>query len=302
MKIFIGVDGSEGALQAVRMAGRLADADDKIRLCYSAPELPATTAAPPDSDTMARGQQALADVVFDTARDALPAHLRAAVETMLGTADTRADLTKAAEEWGADLVVVGARGTGKFQQQALGNVALSLARTGKAPVLVARPLQSRDGKLRVLVACEGNETDEQLAGVLNQISWPGGTVARTVTVVESLFAGEVPRWLEHKARSPEVEAIAQAFEREFEADKEAIRERNRSFCARLPSAFTTSEPLVLEGHAAEQILSAIASERADLIVLGARGQNVLARWLLGSTSEKVLSHAPCSVLIVHRKD
>lgn len=36
----------------------------------------------------------------------------------------------------------------------------------------------------------------------------------------------------------------------------------------------------------------------DLLVLGARGRTGLARFLLGSVSEKVLRHAPCSVLIV----
>jgi nucleotide-binding universal stress UspA family protein len=35
-----------------------------------------------------------------------------------------------------------------------------------------------------------------------------------------------------------------------------------------------------------------------MIVLGARGRKAIKRFLLGSVSQKVLVHAPCSVLIV----
>ncbi len=52
------------------------------------------------------------------------------------------------------------------------------------------------------------------------------------------------------------------------------------------------------GHPAEQIILAAKEQQADLIVMGHRGKNILARWLLGSISKRVLSYAPCSVLIV----
>jgi nucleotide-binding universal stress UspA family protein len=56
--------------------------------------------------------------------------------------------------------------------------------------------------------------------------------------------------------------------------------------------------LVLDGNAAEQILNAITSEQIDIVVLGSQGKGMLGRLLIGSTSDKVLSHAPCSVLLV----
>jgi nucleotide-binding universal stress UspA family protein len=36
----------------------------------------------------------------------------------------------------------------------------------------------------------------------------------------------------------------------------------------------------------------------DLIILGTRGQHGLRRWVLGSTAERVVRHAPCPVLVV----
>jgi len=52
------------------------------------------------------------------------------------------------------------------------------------------------------------------------------------------------------------------------------------------------------GSAAEQILAHAGVWRADLIVLGWRGQHLAARWLLGSVALQVLNEAPCSVRVV----
>lgn len=46
------------------------------------------------------------------------------------------------------------------------------------------------------------------------------------------------------------------------------------------------------------LLAVAAEPSADLIVLGAQGLTGMDRFLLGSVSEKVLRHAPCSVLVV----
>lgn len=55
---------------------------------------------------------------------------------------------------------------------------------------------------------------------------------------------------------------------------------------------------VLEGSPAEVILEVANMRAVDLIVMGSRGMGNLTGFLLGSTSQKVVSHAPCPVLIV----
>ena len=55
---------------------------------------------------------------------------------------------------------------------------------------------------------------------------------------------------------------------------------------------------VLEGDAAEAIIDVAKTRKSDLIVMGSRGLGRLAGLVLGSTSQKVVSHAPCPVLIV----
>jgi nucleotide-binding universal stress UspA family protein len=55
---------------------------------------------------------------------------------------------------------------------------------------------------------------------------------------------------------------------------------------------------VKEGDAAHAILDVANEQEADLIVVGARGNTGLRRFMLGSVSGKLAHHAPTSLLIV----
>lgn len=55
---------------------------------------------------------------------------------------------------------------------------------------------------------------------------------------------------------------------------------------------------ILEGFAKECILDEAATWKADLIVVGSHGRTGLSRFFLGSVSSAVVTHAPCSVMIV----
>lgn len=63
----------------------------------------------------------------------------------------------------------------------------------------------------------------------------------------------------------------------------------------LPCEISTE---LIEGDSAEAILDVAETRKSDVIVMGSRGHGTLAGLLLGSTSQKVVAHAPCPVLIV----
>ncbi|BFZ10805.1 hypothetical protein BsWGS_13844 [Bradybaena similaris] len=52
----------------------------------------------------------------------------------------------------------------------------------------------------------------------------------------------------------------------------------------------------------EEIVTAAASEKAGLIVMGTRGLGLIRRTLLGSVSEYVVHHANCPVTIVRQNE
>jgi nucleotide-binding universal stress UspA family protein len=55
---------------------------------------------------------------------------------------------------------------------------------------------------------------------------------------------------------------------------------------------------LIEGSPAEAIISVAKTHDSTVIVMGSRGLSAIAGMVLGSTSHKVVSHAPCPVLIV----
>jgi nucleotide-binding universal stress UspA family protein len=73
---------------------------------------------------------------------------------------------------------------------------------------------------------------------------------------------------------------------------DAVREASRLGAERVTASFTVGIPW-------EQIVELLRNDAAfDLAVLGTHGRTGLGRFLLGSVTEKVVRHAPCSVLAV----
>ena len=79
------------------------------------------------------------------------------------------------------------------------------------------------------------------------------------------------------------------------SDAEEILSRAIKEVGDIPCEIRTE---IIEGDAAEAIIDVATTRASDVIVMGSRGLGRLAGLLLGSTSQKVLSHAPCPVLIV----
>lgn len=59
---------------------------------------------------------------------------------------------------------------------------------------------------------------------------------------------------------------------------------------------------VLKGSAEQAIIEEAENWKADLIVIGSHGRGFWKRMFLGSVSQTVIQHAPCSVLIVRKSE
>ena len=55
--------------------------------------------------------------------------------------------------------------------------------------------------------------------------------------------------------------------------------------------------LLLEGSPADEIVKTAEKEKVDVIVLGT-GKSIVDKHLLGSVSEKIVHHAPCTIHLV----
>lgn len=305
MKALLGVDGSAGSFVAVEWAAKLLSAEhDQLVLYYSPPEISIHAEQPPDPNIIARARQALAEAIFRETQARLPAELAAQTEQVLGTQRPQHGLLTAAEQYQAEMIIVGARGTGPLESRSLGGVARTVAHAAPVPVLLARPRdESRANEpLRVLLTYDPAEPNHSAADIMAQLTLPAGSIGRVIAVVQSLFAGQVPDWLEEAARRSDAEAMAKAWVEHRDEEESRVGRQLVAQYDRLPPAFHGHLPIVCDGHPAEQILQTIERERIDLVAVGARGLGPISRLLLGSTSEQILVHAPCSVLIARQAE
>jgi len=147
MKVLIGTDGSEAALDAARRAlPLLAPADTVVVVCVvEAPSIAAEgfesgfaggVAAPEEIDSAwaaaneaARGALAATVAVLDTS---------ATVEQLAETGDIGPTMCAVAHEQSCDIIVVGSRGHGAIRRALLGSVSTHLVNHAPCPVMVVR--------------------------------------------------------------------------------------------------------------------------------------------------------------------
>jgi nucleotide-binding universal stress UspA family protein len=88
----------------------------------------------------------------------------------------------------------------------------------------------------------------------------------------------------------EVDELRRGAEAHFRLIGEAavVFARNRSVIPR---------SVVVRGHAADAIVRFAESEGVSMVVIGSHGHSRIARFFLGSTSDRVNEHCHCSVMI-----
>lgn len=133
---------------------------------------------------------------------------------------------------------------------------------------------------KILVAFDGSKPAERAFAMALELAKPFGA---RIVVLSVAQPPEPPVLVETSAL---LDSATEHFEKDFPRLREEAKARD------IPV-----ETCVAVGHPADQIVHVAAQEQCDLIVMGHRGKSVLQRWLLGSISKRVLSYAPCSVLV-----
>jgi nucleotide-binding universal stress UspA family protein len=293
MKILIGVDGSQASLDAVLLAGRLLDpARDHVAIYFSPMELEKRLFG--KSRTIIDGAAA---ALFEEACGLLPSGFAKPPEMVCSSKLAAVGLLESASGWKADLIVVGARGHGSIERLLLGSVSRAVVHGAHLPVLVVRTPPPGGRPLKVL-ACHHPASAAALAKTARDLHWPADTDAAVIGVTESMLAGPLPSWLETRVRDPDTAAIADAWKQEHNDEVAALGVALTAFQQQLPEVFRHHTAIVAEGNPGDRILERAKQDGVDLIITGRTPTDPLTRWLLGSTSEAVLTHAHASVLVV----
>lgn len=184
----------------------------------------------------------------------------------------------------ADLLVIGARGTGFIRQLLIGSTAERLLRMTQRPVLTVKQ-PPREAYQNVLVPIDFS-------------SWSQSAIQLALTVAPQaeivlMHAYEVPFEGKMHIAGEKEEMILHY--RNIARKEANARLSQVASDAKLARANWCS--IVVHGDAARRILEQEEKQGADLIVLGKHGLGMAEELLLGSRTKYVLAHARCDVLV-----
>ena len=198
-------------------------------------------------------------------------------------------LIEAARRAGADLIVVGATGSGPFAAELLGSTADRVLRKAVCPVLLVRgelPVPPR----RVLAPVDLSELsgDAYRCGMhLLALMAPAGKVD-----VKAIYASSFLDELARSRHAPGAVLSSEKVERQETEELQRFVLENRC-----DSPFDVTTAL-LPGEARFEILRELEERPVDLVVLGTHGRGGMDRLVLGSVASTVARKAPCSVLLI----
>lgn len=145
--------------------------------------------------------------------------------------------------------------------------------------------------MRILVAYDGSRFAEAAVDEVLGRPWPPASEVRLVTAIDRPAPMATVDGLEGFA--PLGEAIGARLR---ESAYQQIRAVLEKFAARRSDLAASYE--LRDGEPKGALLEAIREWKPDLVLVGSHGKSPLERFLLGSVSHALVSHAPCNVEIV----
>lgn len=191
------------------------------------------------------------------------------------------------ESENAALMVLGSRGLGGFKGMLIGSTAVALAAHGRCPVAVVRG-RTPDGDPPtdgpVVVGVDGSSASAAAVA----LAFEEASLRGTDLVAVHTFADALSEY-------------AFAYPRQSALDWTAMETKPREMLAERLAGWQEKYPdvavnrVVVRDHPASELLE--RSEDAQLLVVGSRGRGGFAGMVLGSTSQALIYHATCPLLV-----
>ena len=145
--------------------------------------------------------------------------------------------------------------------------------------------------MKILLAVDGSSCSDAAVAEVGRIPWPTGSEVRIISAAEMPFFPATEFGTLPQQYFEELEVAAR--KRAKGIVEKAVENLTKAPAAKL----TVTSEVIFEGPR-EAIVDEAERWNADWIVVGSHGYRGYKRFLLGSVSQAVAAHAPCSVLIV----
>lgn len=286
--IVVGTDGSKHAESAVRWAAQHASR-------HGAPLLIATAASAPVAygmgghlpqdffDALKEEGARIVDAATAVAKEEAP-DVDVSAEVFVDA--TGPALLELSEK--AAVIVVGTRGLSGIASAFMGSVSSLIARHSACPVVVVRSA-SADGTLPasgpVVIGLDGSENSvPALEAAMKEAS------LRDATLIAVHAWSDLPM-----STMDPVAQVGALYDEATIADT-VVAERLAGWSEQYPDV-NVEHRVVMDRP---EVAIVEAAKGAQLVVVGSRGRGGITGLLLGSTSIKVLRHAECPVMVVHK--
>lgn len=227
---------------------------------------------------------AQADEELRRLADELAAARRVTVATHLAIGAVLDEIGREADALDADLLVLGARGTGFLRRLVLGTTSERLLRRTTRPLLVVRATPHEPYR-RALVALDFSPWSAHAISLAHRVA----PHARLVL----LSAFQVP--FEEKLHFAGVDAATIGRYRQQARAAATQKLHTAAQAAGLKAG--DYDAVVVEGDASQRIVEQEQEHDADLVVLGKHGQSAAEDLLLGSVTKHVLAEGSTDVLV-----
>jgi nucleotide-binding universal stress UspA family protein len=185
----------------------------------------------------------------------------------------------------ADLILIGSRGLSDIRGFLMGSTSRQITSSAPCSVLVVK--QPLPKLARVTLAVDDSKHSRAAARFLRSHILPESATTTIFSSAERPVTDLAVRYLS-KAQVAELER--------------PVLERATRLVTALRDEFLKDGYAVVTDvqmdHVIDRIVKQVEADHADLLVIGSRDLTKSERLYLGSVSESLLRHAPCSVLIV----
>ncbi len=214
------------------------------------------------------------------------------VRVVLGRA--RTEIVRVAVLWKADLAVVGSNESTALTRLLLGSTAGSVLRHAPCSVEIVRPAAEhgptavRPG-MKILVATDGSQFSTAALKSVASRPWPECSEFKVICLPEPFMPlGEFPNF-----ELAEIEKLNETSLKYAQRDAES----GAALLKKSGLQAMAETPLPRDSDAREIVREA---ERwhAQMVIVGSHGRRGFDRLTLGSVSEHVALHAPCSVEVI----
>lgn len=242
--------------------------------------------------SLKRAQEAAALQLKNASKSLVEAGWKTETDVILGM--PRRLVSQIAASWKADLVMVGSNEIGALTRLFLGSTARSVLRHAPCSVEIVRaPSKEKSASephgMKILVATDGSVYSTAAIQSVASRPWPQGSKARVISIPEPFMPlGQFP-YFELKEIEDQNTAALQEAKRYAEVGAEVLSKSGLE---------ATVETLLPRDSDAREIVKEAERWQAQMVVLGSHGRRGFDRMTMGSVSEHVALHAPCSVEVI----